>query len=80
MPSYTLTLSCGCTVYVSCHPMTGVAHTRVVETHAGQCWRRRHERGTRLSLWELLPDPEAPAIVQFTEQDERSGGCVTSLC
>lgn len=80
MPSYTLTLACGCTVYVSCHPMTGVAHTRVVETHAYQCCRRRHERGTRLSLWELLPDPQAPAIVQFAEQNDGSAGRVTSLC
>ncbi|MGE0393816.1 MAG: hypothetical protein AB7I25_05115 [Vicinamibacterales bacterium] len=80
MPSYTLTLSCGCTVYVSCHPMTGVAHTRVVETHAQHCRRRRHERGTRLSLWELLPDPQAPAIVRFAEADNGSAGRVTPLC
>jgi hypothetical protein len=80
MPSYTLTLACGCTVYVSCHPVTGLAHTRVVETRARPCCQRRHEQGTRLSLWELLPDPQAPALVQFSEADGGSAGRVTSLC
>lgn len=80
MPSYTLTLACGCTVYVACHPMSGIAHTRVVETHARHCGSRRHERGARLSLWEILPDPAAPAHVQFSEAEERANGSVTSLC
>lgn len=79
MPSYTLTLACGCTVYVACHPVTGLAHTRVVDTPAAACHRRRHERGTRLWLWELLPDPDAPARVSFAESD-REHGHVTSLC
>lgn len=56
--SYTLTLPCGCTVYVSCHPRTSVAHTRVVESRGAQCATRRHEIGLRLHLWELLPDPD----------------------
>lgn len=59
--SHTLTLACGCTVYVSCHPMTGVAHTRIVERRGAACRDRRHDTGTRLWLWELLPDPSATA-------------------
>ena len=29
--SYTLTIPCGCSVYVSCNPHTRVAHARIVE-------------------------------------------------
>jgi len=54
--SYTLTLQCGCIVYVSRHPKTRVAHTRVVQTRGATCRHRRHDVGTRLFLWELLPD------------------------
>lgn len=54
--SYTVTLWCGCAVYVSCHPKTRLAHTRVVETRGPACPVRRHEVGSRLWLWELLPD------------------------
>lgn len=83
MPSYTLTLSCGCTVYVACHPMTGVAHTRVIETRGRDCFSRRHERGTRLWLWELLPGPDQTAVVRFNGPDsvagEPSAGAVTPL-
>ena len=53
--SYTLTLACGCTVYVSCHPRTRVAHTRVIERRGDGCRHRLHHVGTRLALWELLP-------------------------
>jgi len=53
--SYNLSLSCGCVVYVSCHPRTRVAHTRVIETRGATCSVRRHEVGLRLYLWELLP-------------------------
>lgn len=55
--SYTLTLQCGCTVYVSCHPRTRLAHTRVLESRGRACTVRRHAVGTRFFLWELLPDP-----------------------
>jgi hypothetical protein len=68
--SYTLTLHCGCRIYVACHPRTRIAHTRVVERRDPRCATRRHEVGTRLWLWELLPtatdrvsvafEPEAP--------------------
>lgn len=56
--SHTLTLSCGCTVYVSCHPMSGVAHTRVIERRGTSCRNRRHDTGTKLWLWELLPSQD----------------------
>lgn len=55
--SYNVTLWCGCAVYVSCHPKTRLAHTRIVETRGQTCPVRRHEVGARLWLWELLPPP-----------------------
>jgi len=55
--SYNLVLQCGCVVYVSCHPKTNVAHTRIIQSRGGACRVRRHEVGWRLNLWELLPDP-----------------------
>jgi hypothetical protein len=56
--SYTLTLECGCTVYVSCHPITRVAHTRIIERRDPACKVRRHETGARVWLWEMLPTPQ----------------------
>jgi hypothetical protein len=57
--SYTLTLACGCVVYVSCHPQTGVAHTRVIERRGAMCKNRHHDVGARLWLWEMLPESAA---------------------
>jgi hypothetical protein len=54
--SYNLTLQCGCVVYVSSHPVSGIAHTRVIQTRGVTCRVRRHEVGLRLYLWEILPD------------------------
>ncbi len=54
--SYTLTLMCGCIVYVSCNPATRLAHTRIVERRGLHCVVRRHEIGARVWLWEMLPD------------------------
>ena len=54
--SYTISLPCGCAVYVSCNPETGVARTRIIERRGEPCTDRRHEVGTRLWLWEMLPD------------------------
>ena len=54
--SYTLTLECGCIVYVACNPATGVAHTRVIESRGVTCKSRKHDVGVRLFLWELLPE------------------------
>jgi hypothetical protein len=61
--SYTLTLRCGCLVYVSCHPDTGVAHTRVIERRGLCCGQRHHDVGARLWLWELLPEARPRAMV-----------------
>ena len=54
--SYDLTLQCGCVVYVSCHPETRIAHTRLIQSRGPGCQVRRHEVGLRLHLWEILPD------------------------
>lgn len=54
--SYTLTLDCGCSVYVSCDPATKSAHTRILERRGTECPIRKHEVGFRLYLWDLLPD------------------------
>jgi hypothetical protein len=53
--SYTVTLWCGCDVYVSSNPKTGLAHTRIIERRGNACPVRQHDIGTRLWLWELLP-------------------------
>jgi len=53
--SYTVSLGCGCQVYVSCHPRSGVAHTRVIEFRSTRCAIRTHDVGVRIPAWELLP-------------------------
>ena len=59
--SYTVNLRCGCQVYVSCHPRTGVAHTRVIEFRSPQCGIRSHDVGVRIPAWELLScEPDEP--------------------
>ena len=57
--SHTVALWYGCSVYVSCHPTTGIAHTRIVEARGTACPVRRHEIGARLGLGEVLSDPRA---------------------
>jgi hypothetical protein len=69
--SYNVTLWCGCLVYVSCHPSTRIAHSRVIERRGAACPIRRHETGARLWLWELLPDPTG-AGAPFSEEDVAS--------
>jgi hypothetical protein len=54
--SYSVSIWCGCRVYVSCHPVTGTANARIVERRGDRCPDRRHHIGARLWLWELLPD------------------------
>lgn len=54
--SYSITLWCGCRVYVSCHPQTGTAHTRIIERRGNNCPDRRHAVAAQLRLWEILPD------------------------
>jgi hypothetical protein len=56
--SYTLTIGCGCVVYVASHPRTRIVHTRIIEQRGASCPVRSHDIGVRLQLWELLPDPE----------------------
>ena len=68
--SYTLTLSCGCVVYVSQHPKTGVAHTRIVQSRSATCRHRRHEVGVRLFLWEMLPGWPDEATIDWVEPEQ----------
>jgi hypothetical protein len=63
--SHNITLYCGCNVYVACHPRTGVAHTRVLESRHPLCPVRKHEVGVRLALWELLPEPLGQPVRTF---------------
>jgi hypothetical protein len=67
--SYSLSLACGCSIYVSCDPRTGLAHTRVVERRDARCRNRRHEVGSRLWLWELLPTEHRVEVV-WAEAEE----------
>ena len=60
--SHTVTLYCGCMVYVACDPRSGVAHTRVLERRHPRCDVRKHEVGVKLALWELLPDRQRAAV------------------
>jgi hypothetical protein len=50
---------------VSCDPRTRLAHARIIERRGETCRERRHQMGSRLWLWELLPDHRAdnPAVV-----------------
>ena len=66
--SYTLNLVCGCTVYVSCHPVTNVAHGRIIERRGPDCRDRRHAVGVRLGLWEMLPDPNHHVSIRFNQE------------
>jgi hypothetical protein len=66
--SHTLTLYCGCLVYVSCNPTTTLAHTRIIERRGVSCRSRRHDVGTRLYLWEILSEPPALADVKIAEE------------
>lgn len=58
--SYSVTLWCGCRVYVSRHPRTGSTNARVLESRGPACRVRTHAVGARLWLWELLPDRRQP--------------------
>ena len=48
---YQVTLRCGCRLSVSGAP----SPVRVVERRAAACPNLRHQPGTRLWLWEILP-------------------------
>ena len=66
--SYSLTLACGCKVYVACHPVTGLAHSRVIERRDRDCRVRTHDVGRRLQIWELLPERIVPGEVEGQER------------
>jgi hypothetical protein len=68
--SYNLSLQCGCVVYVSCHPKTRIAHTRVIQSRGPECHVRRHAVGLHLFLWEILPDPAHRPHPQWAEAIE----------
>lgn len=71
--SYTVTLGCGCLVYVACHPQSGLAHTRIIETRSPECGVRSHAIGVRIPLWELLPyEPDDPLAGHRTQTYRRS--------
>jgi len=71
--SYTLNLHCGCVVYVSVHPETQIPQTRTVQTRGSNCGSKRHAVGSRLYLWELLPDRRhAPAVAWMPTEHARS--------
>ena len=55
--SHNITLHCGCLVYVSCHPQTGIAHTRVIRRRSHLCSVRTHDVGVHLAASELPTDP-----------------------
>ncbi len=74
--SYTLTLQCGCVVYVARNPATHVAHTRVLQSRGPACPYRRHEVGLRLYLWELLPSRPERSFNDLGELDGPGEGAV----
>jgi hypothetical protein len=72
--SYNLSLQCGCVVYVSCHPQTRIAHTRVIESRGQACATRRHEVGLHLYLWEILPDGTRAQELRWSDVLEDTRG------
>lgn len=67
--SYTLALQCGCLVYVSCHPRTEVAHTRVIERRGETCRHRFHDVGTHFAAWELPAERQTVPSEAALERD-----------
>lgn len=65
--SYTVSLGCGCQVYVSCHPRSGIAHTRIIEFRSSRCAIRSHDVGVRIPAWELHRyEPEDPGEAEVS--------------
>ena len=66
--SYNLTLECGCIVYVSCNPTTGVAHTRVLDRRGLACPVRKRclawalELGAASGIWGGTTEDERRAL------------------
>jgi hypothetical protein len=55
--SYTLTLDCGCIVYVAAEAGESPTPTRVLQSRAAACRVKGHHVGVRVWIWELLPGP-----------------------
>ena len=73
--SYMVTLECGCDVYVARNPLTGIAHTRIIERRSLHCPIRSHAVGMRLEIWELLPHGvQEPAPVRFMARHRDDAG------
>jgi len=70
--SYTLMLPCGCTVYVSCDPITTIAHTRIIERHGAACAVRAHRVGARIFLWEILPERKERELGEVPDRPRRA--------
>ena len=66
--SYTVTMGCGCQVYVSSNPRTNVAHMRIIERRGARCGVRQHEVGFRLQLWEMLAELEPVVPLPVRQQ------------
>ena len=73
--SYVVTMECGCDVYVARNPLTGLAHTRIIERRSPHCPIRSHTVGVRLQIWELLPHwAQPPAPVRLTARHRHDAG------
>ena len=73
--SYMVTLECGCDVYVARNPLTGIAHTRIIERRSLHCPIRSHAVGMRLEIRELLPHGvQGPAAVRFMARQRDDTG------
>ncbi len=79
--SYNVALQCGCVVYVSCHPDTGLAHTRVLERRGGDCSIRAHEIGLHVQAADVadLPCAVAPPVEDTATRALTGGQAVGSL-
>ena len=73
--SYTLTLACGCAVYVHEDVHRATAPVRTLRGRGDRCPTPRHAVGVRVWLWELLPDPP---MVPPREENPASTGDVAS--
>ena len=74
--SYTLTLACGCTVYVQQDVHRAAAPVRTLQGRGDRCPTPRHAVGVRVWLWELLPDP--PMVPPREEKPASTRGTASS--
>ena len=74
--SYTLTLACGCTVYVHQGVHRAAAPVRTLQGRGDCCPTPGHAVGVRVWLWELLPDP--PIVPPRDEKPASTRGIASS--